>query len=262
MLDTLIRIDQSISPASTEVTYRFKRKTEDSKLDLSNLPSTGMQQVIKSSEDSATVKVVVSSAARQSAAEPLSDDMRKRYLAASSLVNYEDPEIQELAKRAAGDEKDPARLANKLCDFVADYIEDKNLSVGFASASEVARSKEGDCTEHGILLAALGRAHGIPTRLVTGIVYVNHFGHHRDVFVGHLWAQFWLEGRWVDLDAALDENPVKPTHIALSLSDAQDTALVDMVSSIWLHLNQFDLSVVDQKSGSASQPAASKPADR
>ena len=41
-----------------------------------------------------------------------------------------------------------------------------------ATAAEVARSREGDCTEHAVLLAALARARGIPARVAMGLVYV------------------------------------------------------------------------------------------
>ena len=39
---------------------------------------------------------------------------------------------------------------------------EKDLSVGFATAADVARTAQGDCTEHAVLLAALLRASDIP----------------------------------------------------------------------------------------------------
>ncbi|NBU87363.1 MAG: transglutaminase domain-containing protein, partial [Verrucomicrobia bacterium] len=70
----------------------------------------------------------------------------------------------------------------------------KNYGVGFATASEVARNKEGDCTEHSMLLAALGRALGIPTRVATGLVYADEFEGEKDVLVYHMWNQFYHPG--------------------------------------------------------------------
>ena len=160
------------------------------------------------------------------------------------MVNHKDPVVAKLAKEAAGDEKDRWKLAERLCRFVSEYIQQKNLSIGFATASEAARSREGDCTEHGILLAALGRAMGFPTRVVTGVVYADEFAGRGKVFVGHLWTQFWIEGQWVDLDAARGETVVDPTHIALSISDAGDTSLADLVNSVWLNLGNLKLTVV------------------
>ena len=62
-------------------------------------------------------------------------------------------------------------MAEKLCRFVSFYAFEEKLLVGFASASEVARKREGDCTEHGILLAGLGSSDGDPPRVVSGLVY-------------------------------------------------------------------------------------------
>ena len=151
----------------------------------------------------------------------------------------------ELAHKAAGAEKDPRKLAERLCRFVSEYVLTKSLSVGFATASEVARSREGDCTEHGLLLAALGRAKGIPTRIVTGLVYAEEFAGQRHVLGGHLWTQFWIDGSWVDLDAAYGQVDVDPTHIAMGLSAAGDEGLADLVTTTWLGLGKLAISVVN-----------------
>ena len=66
------------------------------------------------------------------------------------------------------------------------YIDDKSLGVGFASASEVCATREGDCSEHAVLLVALLRAAGIPSRAVSGVVYVDSFVGERQVFGFHV----------------------------------------------------------------------------
>jgi len=65
---------------------------------------------------------------------------------------------------------------------------------------------EGDCNEHAVLLAALGRAAGLPTRVVAGTVYLEGF------FYYHAWCEVWL-GRWVPIDPAFDQFPADATHI-------------------------------------------------
>jgi len=105
----------------------------------------------------------------------------------------------------------------KLEDFVRSYIRTKDLSVGYASALEVARRPEGDCTEHAVLLAALGRARGIATRVVDGVVYVDSYAGHEHVFVPHAWAQAFVDGRWRSYDAAL--HGFDAGHVALSFGD-------------------------------------------
>lgn len=124
------------------------------------------------------------------------------------------PEIAKLAREAAGASTAPAARMQNLEDFVRRFIRTKDLSVGYASALEVAKNPEGDCTEHAVLLAALGRALGIPTRVVDGLVYIDEYAGRTNVFVPHAWAQAWVDGRWRSYDAAL--HGFDAGHIALS----------------------------------------------
>jgi len=254
MIDTLIPAGRSIDADQVRsITYRLINKgAAQAELDL---PETAMQKIVENGNGALTLKLTRRSARRagkqpdtRPAAGPAGSEQSavdlKPYLEASADLNYKDPAVAELATQAAGNEKDPRKLAGRLVRFVHNYVQMKNLSVGFASASEVARSKEGDCTEHGILLAALGRAVGIPSRIVTGIVYTEDFAGRPDVFVGHLWTQFWLDGEWVDVDAAFGQTDVDPTHIALGVSAAGDTGLADLVTSGWLNLHKVALKIL------------------
>lgn len=169
------------------------------------------------------------------------------YLAATSMLNHEDEKIRELIKQASP--KDPAaggkaipakKHAMVLTTFVRDHIDAKDLSVGFASASEVARTQQGDCTEHGCLLAAMLRGAGIPSRTVTGLVYADQFAGHEGVFGFHMWAQAWIQtdedkGYWVDVDAAMPGQiqGFDATHIALTTSAmAEGETFNDMVKML------------------------------
>src|SRR5690606_5201760 len=99
----------------------------------------------------------------------------------------------------------PAVIAEKLRRFVHSYISNKSLDVGLASASEVCRTREGDCTEHATLLAAALRFAGIPSRVVSGLIYAEEFAGRSRIFGYHMWTQALLPDdagamRWVDLD--------------------------------------------------------------
>src|SRR4029079_18270796 len=59
-------------------------------------------------------------------------------------------EIRKLAHDGAGDARTPREKMQRLEQFVRSYIRTKDLSVGYASALEVARRPEGDCTEHAV----------------------------------------------------------------------------------------------------------------
>ncbi|WP_049623526.1 transglutaminase-like domain-containing protein [Frateuria defendens] len=127
------------------------------------------------------------------------------------------PEIRQLAIQAAGKARDDRNRMRRLRSFVSDYITEYGLDVGYASALEVARTRKGDCTEYAVLLAALGRAAGVPTRVVSGMVYADRYSGVLRVFVPHAWVQAWVDGRWESYDAALRR--FDATHIALAVGD-------------------------------------------
>lgn len=147
-------------------------------------------------------------------------------LAASTYLDHDAPEVRRLLARAVPEDADPARgraegaeaLARSLADVVRRHVTVKDLDTGFATASEVARNGRGDCTEHAVLLAALLRAAGIPSRVVTGLVYLEELAGAEGVFGYHMWAQALVGGRWLDLDATLPWG-FDATHIALGASD-------------------------------------------
>ena len=95
------------------------------------------------------------------------------------------------------------------------------MSTAFASASQTARSKRGDCTEHGVLLCGLLRASGIPSRGVMGMVYVPEIGGPNGVFGWHMWSQALIDGKWIDLDATLPV-PFTVGHITTLTSSLAD----------------------------------------
>ena len=93
-----------------------------------------------------------------------------------------------------------------------DELKNKNFATAFAPASEVARNLSGDCTEHGVLTAALCRAVGVPARVAIGLVYVDHLGG----FGFHMWNEVYVNRRWVAIDAAFDQSEVDAVHLKLS----------------------------------------------
>lgn len=183
-----------------------------------DLPRAGYQRVTWGDESTAVVAVNL-----DEPVNPVADVPDAAHLAVSTMLNHDDPEVKKLLDAAMKDAPanlSKAQTAERLRRFVHSYIQAKNLSVGFASASEVARTRQGDCTEHGVLLAALLRGAGIPGRTASGLIYAQEFLGQRGVFGYHMWTQAWLtdkdHGGWVDLDATLDDaTPFDATHITL-----------------------------------------------
>jgi hypothetical protein len=152
-----------------------------------------------------------------------------RYLQSSAYLEVQSPEIQALARQAVDGERNPVVAAHKIQQFVRDYITKKDLNIGFGSAEETAKSREGDCTEHAVLCAALGRAVGLPTRCVVGFGYIPPGvkapavapDEDTNIFGFHMWAEAWIgDGQWVPMDAALDGFDVG--HIAILKSALEE----------------------------------------
>jgi len=112
------------------------------------------------------------------------------------------------ARAIVGDERDPARGAERLLHWVATSLT-REPSATVPSAREVLRVLRGDCNEHAVLLTALARAAGVPARMVAGAVYQD------GDFYYHAWSELWLGGRWVSADAVFRQMPVDATHVKL-----------------------------------------------
>ena len=137
-------------------------------------------------------------------------------------------EIIALAKQAIGDTNDMAKAAARIETFVHERINEKSLSVGWASAVEVARSREGDCSEHAVLTAALCRAVGIPARMAVGYVFVPDFVGHKDIFGGHAWTQVYINDQWIGLDATRAPQGYSAAHITCAVGDGSPESFLSM----------------------------------
>ncbi|WP_177191151.1 transglutaminase domain-containing protein [Luteibacter sp. UNC138MFCol5.1] len=127
------------------------------------------------------------------------------------------PEIVEAAREVVGRSSNDRDRMARLRRFVSGYIAINDLGVGYASALETFQTRRGDCTEHAVLLAAMGRAIGISTRIVSGLVYMPRYAGASRVFVPHTWVQAWIKDRWVSFDSAIGR--FDATHIALAVGD-------------------------------------------
>lgn len=119
--------------------------------------------------------------------------------------------------------------------YVDRYIEKKDFQRGFDVASRVAARKEGDCTEHAVLLAALARAFGCPARLVLGIALVPWEG--RLFAFGHAWVEVAEGGSWRLADAALlPETGARyvPLHVVDDEGPGYGRHMLDAMAAILL----------------------------
>lgn len=173
------------------------------------------------------------------------DESLLEALKPTSFLQCEDPTVVKLAKQAVGDTKDAAEAVRKIETFVADYMTEADLSVGYASAAEVAASKQGDCSEFAVLTAAMCRAVGIPAQVVVGVAYVDDF---RGIqgFGGHAWAQAHIGDKWIGLDAAFKSSGrggYDAGHIALAAGNGEPTDFFNLATT----LGRFDITEAEIK---------------
>jgi hypothetical protein len=168
--------------------------------------------------------------------KPTDDD-----LAPNNLIQSDDELVQSLAHSVVPDEKDPWKVALALEALVRKTITAKNFTQAFATAAEVAQSKEGDCTEHAVLLAALARARDIPARGAMGLVYYPS----GNGFAYHMWTEVWINDRWIPLDATLGRGGIGAAHLKLAHSNLKGANAYSAFLPVFRVLGQLKLEVVE-----------------
>ena len=123
-------------------------------------------------------------------------------------IESDAPEIRAQAKALSVGIKSQEELAKALTFWTAERLKDTIDDGG--SAVESFKSKSGNCQTHARLYTALARAAGIPTRFVSGLVYLEGKG-----FLYHSWAESFIGDRWVPVDPTYNQLPADPTHLKL-----------------------------------------------
>ena len=176
---------------------------------------------------------------------PAADLSDSSYAESSAMINAGDPLIAKLAARAVrrtGD--DEQARADALRRAVRDLLSDKGLDTAFATASETARTRTGDCSEHAVLLCAMLRADEIPARVAVGLVYADSFLGHEAIFGWHMWTQALIDGRWVDLDATLPGR-YHAGHVLTAVSSLSEGGIDATLASTLMLLGNLQIDVVD-----------------
>lgn len=236
----------------TSITYLVvPRKAGDAAPDL-----TSETQTMSKDADGNTQLTIVARTPgpqrRQTLPITAPDASLAEYLEPNSFLQSDEPEIVDLAKQGVGDATDPWIAAQRLEALVHRTISKKSMDVVFASALEVCRTKEGDCSEHAMLLAALCRAAGIPARVAMGLVYVG------GIFGGHAWAEVSIDGEWYGLDGTIGHGVVDPTHVRMGVSSLKGGSFGEAMLGITRGLGTIDLKIVEFARGDAVTHVPSK----
>jgi transglutaminase-like putative cysteine protease len=197
------------------------------------IPSTDNQTVQLQTDGTISVTVKPIEAASE-AKFPYKGDNAEilELLKPTRYLQSDDETVMDLARRAVSGAKDAATAVGQIESFVNGYITAKNLSVGYATAADVAGSRQGDCSEHAVLAAAICRAAGIPAKVVSGIVYVPSFAGRKDVFIGHAWAEALVGDKWICIDPTRAPGGFGAGHIALAAGSGDPVDFFSMLSTL------------------------------
>jgi transglutaminase-like putative cysteine protease len=233
---TVVRPGRRLPPPHSlqSVTYRIRLKNADPAAVFGGDTRQEVMERINEHE----VMLRVTAGDREPAGDP-QDTPTDADREPCALIESNDPRVQALADRVAADEEDAAALARALAELVHQEIERKDFSQAIASAAETAKSKQGDCTEHAVLLAALCRARGIPARVVMGLVYYPPL----EGFAYHMWTEAWTGGDWLPLDATDVVGPVGPGHLAITADNLAGASPVSAFLPVAQVMGQLEIQV-------------------
>jgi transglutaminase-like putative cysteine protease len=167
----------------------------------------------------------------------LESDARQSALGPTEFIDCTATTIRELAGSLAG--PTPRETAVASFDWVRDRIRyDPYAAMAERAeyrASAVLRAERGYCVQKAVLLAALGRACDIPSRL--GFVDVrNHRMPERlerlmgtNLFVFHGYVELWLDERWVKATPAFDRDSARRAGALLVELDGTNDAMLHPV---------------------------------
>ena len=141
----------------------------------------------------------------------------------TAWLQSDDPKLKSIVAGVAAQDISDRRKMEILTRTARAYLGEIDFS-GHFSALETLQRRRGDCTEAAVMVAARGRAAGIPTKVASGYVYSRERYHGvSNVFMPHSWALAYVDGKWVSFDAALPA--FTSTHIAVTIGDGDPRAI-------------------------------------
>jgi hypothetical protein len=201
---SLIKIDQPI-PHPREIQYLEIIVTG---LNGDNLIiEDEVQSVIRDGEEVRYTIVAPHIKGESQVSLPIEDERFKLYRKPSLFIQSENREIIAQSKTILKGEYSAFKAVKDLTLWVAHEIKDSMID-SFSSL-DVLHKREGECQAHTYVYTALARAAGIPTKVVSGLIYVEGYG-----FLYHSWAESYI-GSWIPVDPTFGQVPADATHIKL-----------------------------------------------
>ena len=142
----------------------------------------------------------------------------------TAWLQSDNPRLHAIADPIARMPVSDTRKMELLVHAAQQVLSEVNES-GHYSALEAIRRHSANCSETAVVLATLGRAAGIPTRVANGLMYTAepYFGV-SNAFIPHSWTLAYVDGKWKSFDAAMDV--FDSTHIALTVGDGDERSVL------------------------------------
>ena len=135
------------------------------------------------------------------------------FLRAEPFIESDHPAIFELAAKIVFLDDPPPVKGRKLVNWVFKNIE-KRPVISIPDAVTTLENRIGDCNEHAVLLAALARAAKIPSKIESGLVYLN------GRFYYHAWNLLYV-GKWITADSVFGLMPADAARIRFASGNPQ-----------------------------------------
>jgi hypothetical protein len=134
------------------------------------------------------------------------DSQDSRYTAPSVYVDYNDAEIQALAKSLAPEGLSDIEKLKNIHEWITANISydvaayNNGGGINMIPASQTILNRKGMCRDYSFLLAALARASGLPTRVIYGEASPDPAAKKG----AHAWNEVMVNGEWVSVDSTWD----------------------------------------------------------
>lgn len=135
------------------------------------------------------------------------------YLMPTDRLPADNVEILKQKDEILKGETEPFKVVDRLTRWVSSAIGE--AVTDSQSPLETLSNRRGNCQSHARLYASLARAAGVPSRIVSGLVYLDGQG-----FLYHSWAESHLKSGWVAVDPTFGQVPTDATHLKLVEGDS------------------------------------------
>lgn len=137
----------------------------------------------------------------------------QNYLQAADGVTPQDGDVQDLAKKIIGEEKNVLKGVALLAGWVYQNIAFERGKGANKNPRDTIRQRGGDQVAHADLFASLARSVGLPTRHCCGLLL------QRDNAAYHTWIEVNIEGAWVPVDTTVNRVGLPAGYILTARGD-------------------------------------------